>query len=114
MRGTLSYSGKAFTTLKQGEMQRVYGWQGITSQIYPELGKRYFCYCDVPDLQLFPKRYSGLQNYEFRVSLEVPIVHWTMWGLSWLVRAKILRNIARYAPLLKRLSHWFDRWGSND
>ena len=68
----------------------------------------------ITGIALFPERYPDLTSYEFRVSLEVPWVHWTMWGLSWLVRMKLLYNLPSWAPLLRKLSHYFDAWGCND
>lgn len=56
----LSYVGRPFTTLHDGAMRRVYGWQGLHPEVYPELGRRWFGYCDIPDLELFPARYPTL------------------------------------------------------
>ncbi len=103
-RGTFSYAGKPIEMLKEGSYQKVYGWQGIKRRVYPILGARYLSYCDIPALQLFPKRYPDLKTYEFRVGLEVSFVHWTLWGLSWLARAKLIRNLPSWASLLRKIS----------
>lgn len=113
-RGTLSYCGLPIMMWIDNRMQTVYGWQGLVSRVYPILGKRYFSYCDVPDLPLFPERYQYLSNYEFRVSLEVPLIHWVMWILSWLVRIKLIRKLSNWAAPMRKIAHWFDKLGSND
>lgn len=114
MRGTLSYSGKPINVLKNSVIETVYGWQGIKKHTYPIIGRRYLSYCDIPDLALFHKRYPDLKSHVFYVSLEVTIVHWTMWALSWLARFKLLRNLPSKAPLMRKMAHWFDKLGSNN
>ncbi len=113
-RGTFSYAGKPIEMLKEAKQQKVYGWQGIKRRVYPILGSRYLSYCDIPDLQLFPERYPDLKTYEFRAGLEVPFVHWTLWGLSWLARAKLIRNLPSWAPMLRKISFLFNPLGSNN
>ncbi len=114
IRGTLSYCGKPIKMLKDGVMQKVFGWQSMVRRKYPRLGLRYLAYCDVPDLALFPKRYPDLKSCEFRVSLEVTIVQWMMWLLSWLVRCKLIRNLPAWGPALRQCASMVDFMGSND
>ena len=64
-------------------MQRVFGWQGLHSEVYPELGRRWFGYCDVPDLELFPLRYPTLKQIRFGAGHEIAILHFGTWLLSW-------------------------------
>lgn len=108
----LSYLGRPFTMLRHGSMQRVFGWQGLHSEIYPELGRRWFGYCDVPDLDLFPARYPSLQTVRFSAGHEVTLVHFGAWMLSWLVRLRLLPPLDRWTAALLRASFLFDRWGS--
>jgi saccharopine dehydrogenase-like NADP-dependent oxidoreductase len=108
IRGTLSYCGKPIQMLKNGFMQTVYGWQGMVRREYPQLGKRFLAYCDVPDLALFPKRYPGVKSVAFRVSLEVSFVQWCMWVLSFCVRMGMITRLPQWASLLRRCSHWVD------
>jgi hypothetical protein len=94
----LSYVGRPFTMLRKGRMAGVFGWQGIHSEVYPQLGRRWFGYCDIPDLALFPERYPALRTMRFCAGHEIAILHLGTWLLSWLVRLRLL------PPL--------DRWGS--
>lgn len=105
-RSILGYVGKPFTTLQDGKRVDVHGWQGVGSHVFPAIGRRWLGYCDVPDLDLFPARYPSLETLTFRAGLAVAPMHFGMWGLSWLVRAGLLRRPERLAaPLLsmKRL-----------
>lgn len=108
----LSYVGQPFTTLRDGAMRRVFGWQGIHSEVYPELGRRWFGYCDIPDLALFPARYPTLRSMRFRAGHEIALLHFGTWLLSWLVRPRLLPRLDRWSDALLRASFLFDRWGS--
>jgi saccharopine dehydrogenase-like NADP-dependent oxidoreductase len=57
----LGYVGKPLLRLRDGRMQRVFGWQDTHAVRYPELGLRLFGNCDVPDLDLFPRRYPEVR-----------------------------------------------------
>jgi hypothetical protein len=86
-----------------------YGWQGLRRTRLPGLGPRWLGLVDVPDLDLFPRRYAGLRSVEVYAALEIGAFHLALWGLSWLVRAGVVRNPAALArPLLavKRASHF--------
>jgi hypothetical protein len=108
----LSYVGKPFTMLREGAMQRVFGWQGLHSEVYPELGRRWFGYCDIPDLDLFPGRYPGLTSMRFCAGHEVAILHFGTWLLSWGVRLRLLPRLDRWSSFLLRASFLFDPLGS--
>ena len=109
----LSYVGKPFTILRNGQPKRVFGWQGLHAVRYPELGLRLFGYCDIPDLELFPERYPELRNLEFVAGHEVKLLHIGTWLLSWIVRFGIVRSLALYARSLLELSFLFDPLGSD-
>lgn len=110
----LSYTGKPFKTLKNGEVVDVYGWQGLRAKRYRRLGWRLLGNCNVPDLELFPKRYPALKTIKFYAGLELPFIHMTLWGLSWLVRIGLIKNFSSAAPLLLKLSFLFDWLGSEN
>jgi len=110
----LSYTGKPFKTLIGSKMLPVYGWQNIQRHSFPELGSRYLANCDIPDLSLFPERYPGLKTLRFKAGLELPILHIGLWGLSWLVRFKLIRRLDRWAEVLLRASFLFDKFGSDN
>jgi hypothetical protein len=108
----LSYVGRPFTALREGRMRRVFGWQDLHSQVYPELGRRWFGNCDIPDLALFPARYPTLRTMRFGAGHEIALVHFGTWMLSWLVRLRLLPRLDRWSGILLEASFLFDRWGS--
>ena len=109
----LSYVGKSFAILSNGKRKRVFGWQGLHAVRYPELGTRLFGFCDIPDLDLFPRRYPDLQELRFVAGHEVKLLHIGTWLLSWAVRLGIVRSLSPYAEQLLGLSFLFDPLGSD-
>ena len=109
----LSYVGKPFIVLRQGKQRRVFGWQGLHGIRYPELGRRLFGYCDIPDLDLFPRRYPELTELEFSAGHEVKLLHLGTWLLSWVVRLRLVRSLRPYARQLLSMSFAFDGLGSD-
>jgi Saccharopine dehydrogenase NADP binding domain len=81
--------------------RRFFGWQDLQRRSLPGLGRRWLGRCDVPDLDLFAVRYPGLKDVKVYAALEVGVLHLGLWGLSWLARAGLLRQLDRLAgPLL--------------
>ena len=108
----LSYTGKPFKTLINGNPQVIYGWQGLRLRKYKKLGWRLLANCDIPDLVLFPERYPHLKNLRFYAGLELFFIHLTLWLLSWLVRFGLIKHLEKSAALLLRLSFLFDWLGT--
>lgn len=109
----LSYVGRPFTMLRAGAMRRVFGWQGLHSEVFPELGRRWFGYCDIPDLDLFPARYPSLEHMRFCAGHEIDLLHFGTWLLGWGVRLRLLPRLDRWSGPLLRASFLFDRMGSD-
>ncbi|MDA0785673.1 MAG: saccharopine dehydrogenase NADP-binding domain-containing protein [Proteobacteria bacterium] len=109
----LSYAGKPFTTLQDDRTKTVYGWQDVHRRTLRDVGRRWFGNCDVPDLELFTKRYPDLKSLNFYAGLEVPVVHLGLWLMSWLTRLHLLPSLEKLAPLLLRISRLFDPFGSD-
>ncbi len=110
----LSYLGKPLKKFESfNKSKKVYGWQGVYRQSYPVLGKRWMANCDIPDLDLLPKKY-GIKNIKFCAGMESGMLHLGMWFLSWIVRCGAPIKLPKYAKLLLKLSHVFDFLGSDD
>jgi NAD(P)-dependent dehydrogenase (short-subunit alcohol dehydrogenase family) len=109
----LSYVGKPLLRLRDSRMQRVFGWQDTHAVHYPELGFRLFGNCDVPDLELFPRRYPEVRSIRFAAGHELKILHAGTWMLSWLVRLGFVRSLDAHAERLLRVAFLFDRFGSS-
>lgn len=108
----LSYIGQPFRALRDGAWVTVHGWQDLHAETYPELGRRWFGNCDIPDLDLFPARWPELRTVRFSAGHEVAPLHLGTWALSGLVRARLLPSLDRMAPFLLRAAFLFDPLGS--
>ena len=109
--GILSYVGRKLKPCP-GYTTR-YGWQDVYLQPYPEIGRRWMANCDIPDLDLLPERY-GIKRIRFSAGMELSIIHFGLWLLSWGVRLGLPVNLTKHAPALLEASHWFDLIGSAD
>lgn len=105
----LTYLGKPF---KNANHEIIYGWQNIYRQKYPELGNRWMANCDIPDLELFPKKYK-IKHMQFSAGMESTNLHLGMWLMSWLVRLGLAPDLSQHAESLLRLSNQFDRFGTD-
>lgn len=109
----LSYSGKPIPRWHDGRWQDTFGWQDLHRHRFPNpVGARWLSACDVPDIGLFPDRY-GLRDLRVAAGLELSFLHLGLWSLSWLARAGLVADWARYSRPLARISEWFDKLGSD-
>jgi saccharopine dehydrogenase-like NADP-dependent oxidoreductase len=97
----LSYTGHPLNVFKEGRWQNVYGWMDSKVNDFGGfVGKRHLANVDVPDLELFPKRYSVSQQVSFQAGLEIPLLHLTMVGMAYLSKIGLVKN---WAPLSKAI-----------
>jgi hypothetical protein len=111
MAAVLGYAGQPFPWWYDGQWQVAYGWQELRRIRFP-FGSRCAAACDVPDLTLFPERYSGVRTVTFRAALEVPVQHYALWCLGGLRRIGIPMPVERWAKSLNRIAASLDRFGS--
>lgn len=112
MAGVLSYVGRPFKWLHAGKWVNAYGWQEIRRTRIEGLGARWAAACDVPDLELFPRRYPTVDTVEFRAALEIGMQHGVLWLVSMLRRCGLPLSIERWALPLDRFATWLDGFGS--
>lgn len=108
----LGYCGQPIRVWRDGSWSVVYGWMASRLLCFP-FGRRMVGACDVPDLELFPKRYPGVRTVLFRAGLELRLLHGATWCAAALVRLGLIRNLARHAARLRRLSEHVLGWGSD-
>ena len=108
----LGYCGRPIRVWRNGGWDEAHGWMDSRRQVFP-FGRRRVGVCDVPDLVLFPARYPQVRTVLFRAGLELPLLQWATWSMAVLVRLGVLRNLARHAPALLRLSERFVGLGSD-
>ena len=113
--GILSYVGKPIQIMNSGKRKTVTALQGLHAYDYGNIfGRRLLGYVDVPDLELFPQRFSDLRDVRFYSGLEIRFMHLLLWCMTWLCRWNIVKNWARLAKPIIRISHLFDRMGTPD
>jgi saccharopine dehydrogenase-like NADP-dependent oxidoreductase len=108
----LGHCGRPVRLWRDGRWQQGFGWMSGRRQRFA-FGDRWVALCDVPDLELFPLRYPGVRSVVFRAGLELKRLHLGTLLAAWLVRLGLVRNLARHAPRLRRISEWFLDAGSD-
>ncbi len=109
----LGYTGKSFTTLRNGQAATSFGFGGLRSVVYPEIGRRYLGDCDIPDLALFTARYPTLETIRFGAGHEIAILQFATRVFAQIVRFGLVRAPERYAAPMLRWLQFFDRFGSD-
>ena len=110
--------GQAIPRWCDGACGQGHGWQGLRRLRLrlpdgTDLGYRWVAACDVPDVVLFPARYPGVGTVAFRAGLELGLMHFGLWALSWPVRWRWLQSLAPLAPLAYRIAVALEGWGSD-
>jgi saccharopine dehydrogenase-like NADP-dependent oxidoreductase len=106
MKGIFSYCGKPFARLEQDAWRTTYGWLDLHRHRFPSpVGARWMGSCEVPDLNLFPRRYPSLQTVTFHAGFASDMGHLLVWGLSGLVKLGLIRSLVPAAVSLNRISH---------
>jgi hypothetical protein len=109
VRGVFSYAGKPVSTLEKGSWVTRYGWRGLTRHHFPPpLGSRWLATCDVPDLEVMPRRYPTLSSVTFKAGFASDAGHLLVWGLAGFVKIGLFASMTPFAPLLSRLSGWIE------
>ena len=114
VRSILGYTGRRFTRWEDGTWRSVHGWgNNRRFRFAPPVGTRWIADCDVPDLELFPQRYSGVRSVTFGAGLELRTLHFGVAAMARLTRAGIVRDWARHAQVLLTASNWVRRLGTD-
>lgn len=110
----LSYTGHPLNVFKEGRWQNVYGWMDSKVNDFGGfVGKRHLANVDVPDLELFPKRYNVSQQVSFQAGLEIPLLHLTMVGMAYLSKIGLVKNWAPLSKIIVSASNVFLPFGSD-
>ncbi len=108
----LSYCGKPFLRLENGAWVERHGWQDRRSIAYPAFERRVAA-CDVPDLELFPARYPGLETVTFHAGAESVWQQACLGLMASFARAGLVRDWSRHARLFTRLGRRAEHRGSD-
>jgi len=107
LEAVFSYLGRAFLVWRKGQWRRAWGWMEL-QEIRLDVGARLAAACDVPDLELFPMRYKGVQTVRFSAAREFGVQHLTLWCLAAFRRIGLPFPVARWAASLNRFAGMFD------
>lgn len=109
----LSYAGRPIRRLAGGVWGHSIGWQDLRRVRVAGMAPRWAAACEIPDLELFPARYPGVNTVEFRAALELGLQHYALWCLAALRRIGLPLPIERWASGLNALSKWLDGFGGD-
>ena len=109
VRGVFSYGGKPIRSWQDGAWVDAHGWLNLRRHRFPEpLGNRWLGSCDVPDLELFPKRYPTVRTVSFQAGFASDLGHLVVWTLAGLIRHGALTDMRVFARPLHRFSRWIE------
>jgi hypothetical protein len=107
VQAVLGYCGQPFRVWENGHWETVHGWLDARSHEFPKpVGVRRLGRCDVPDLDLLPQRYPGVQTVSFHAGFASHTGHRCVERVAQWVRDGRLNNAQRFARPLYRLARW--------
>jgi saccharopine dehydrogenase-like NADP-dependent oxidoreductase len=112
LEGVLAYCGEPIQVWRNGAWTAEPGWATPATVRFARMTPRLGALCDIPDLELFPARYAGVQSVMFRAALEVGLAQHAFAFLASMRRAGVLPSPARLAPLLYSAGRVLDRFGT--
>ncbi|MDO9401555.1 MAG: saccharopine dehydrogenase NADP-binding domain-containing protein [Polaromonas sp.] len=110
--GVLAYCGEPIRVWQGGRWVEQPGWANPARVEFARMKPRRGALCDIPDLELFPSRYAGVQSVMFRAALEVGLAQHAFAFMAFLRRAGLLPAPQKLAPLLHSAGRVFDAMGS--
>lgn len=110
--GVLSYCGAPVSVWDEGRWQQRPGWAHPERVEFARLQPRLGALCDIPDLELFPQRYRGVQRVMFRAALELGLTQRAFAWLAAMRSAGLLRSPERLAGWMHAGATWLDRFGT--
>jgi saccharopine dehydrogenase-like NADP-dependent oxidoreductase len=110
--GVLAYCGAPIRVWQDGRWTEQPGWSNPVKVQFARMRPRRGALCDIPDLELFPSRYAGVQSVMFRAALEVGIAQQAFAFMAFMHRMGLLRAPQKLAPLLHSAGGVFDALGT--
>ena len=103
----LGYCGKPFRTLENGAWVNVYGWlDTMQVDFQKSVGERRISRCDVPDLELLPRRFAGVKTVSFHAGFASSTAHRFVEKLATLVKDGRMKSAVPFARPLYTLGRW--------
>jgi saccharopine dehydrogenase-like NADP-dependent oxidoreductase len=109
----LDYCGAPIQVWKDRAWATQYGGANPERIHFARLKPRIGALCDIPDLELFPSYYKGVQSVMFRAALEVGLTQRVFAGLATLRRNGWISRPERMAKFLQGSAKYIDFLGSS-
>jgi len=107
LRAVLGYCGQPFRVLENGQWTVVHGWLDRIDHEFPKpVGPRPLGRCDVPDLDLLPKRYPTLRTASFHAGFASNTAHGVVEKIAARVRDGKLKSALPFARALYTIARW--------
>jgi len=107
LRAILGYCGKSFRTLENGAWVNVRGWLDTAQYDFQKtIGVRRISRCDVPDLDVLPRRFAGVKTVSFHAGFASSTAHRFVEKLAALVKDGRLKSAVSFARPLFTLGRW--------
>ncbi len=110
LEAVFSYLGRPVRVWEEGRWCERTGWMSLR-RVQLSFATRWAALCDVPDLELLPLRYPGLQSAHFHAALEFWVEHLALWMLAALRRAGLPLPVQRWAIAMNGIAGWLDGYG---
>ena len=112
MAAVLNYCGAPVQVWQGGRWVTRHGWAAPERVEYARLAPRMAALCDIPDLELFPAHYPGVQSVMFRAALELGVSQRGMALIGALRRIGVVKQPERLAGILNRSADLLNGFGS--
>ncbi len=110
----LSYCGKPIKVWQGGRWLAEPGWVAPVEEHFARMPPRLGALCDVPDLELLPERYAGVQTVRFHAALEVGLAQRSFAAIAWATRRGFVRSPQKLAGPIQRVAPIADGWGTDE
>ena len=112
MAAVLGYCGAPIQVWQDGRWTTRHGWGAPVRVDYARLRPRLAALCDIPDLELFPVHYQGVQSVMFRAALEIGLSQRGLAAMGALRRIGLVPHPEYFAAFLNRAAGLLDPFGS--
>lgn len=114
VRGILSYTGHPFPVLYKDKWINQYGWMSPRRLCFGNvIGKRWLANVNIPDLELFPKRYRPVNTVNFQAGLELPFLHLGMVFMAFLAKIGLVKDWSVLTKQIFKSSEIFKGLGTD-
>ncbi len=113
LEGVLSYCGMPIKVWDEGRWVTRFGWSNPKKVTFKRLKPRIGALCDIPDLELFPLRYSGVNTVTFSAALEIKLTQHALSFISKMRQIGLFPEPEKLAKLFNWSAGYLDFLGTS-